>query len=89
MEIQARSTCCSDGTDIIDGLPSDTLGALIIGCDFNSHLSRGMRSNAVQVELMVSPHRLRAEDGYWKSDSGKTRFAFVDFQLSAFLRGTW
>ena len=30
----------SDGTDIIDGLPSDTLGALIIGCDFNSHLGR-------------------------------------------------
>ena len=53
----------SDGTDIIDGLPSDTLGALIIGGYFNSHLSRGMRSNVVQVELMVSPHRLQAKDG--------------------------
>ena len=40
MGMQAQSTCFCDGTDIINGLPSDTLGGLIIGGDFNSHLSR-------------------------------------------------
>ena len=40
MEIQARSTWFLTARTSLTGSPSDTLGGLIIGDDFNSHLSR-------------------------------------------------
>ena len=70
MATQARSTCFSDGTDIIDKLPSHTLGGLIIGEGFQLTLGSGRGGTWYRWNSWPSPQRLRAKNGSWKNCSG-------------------
>ena len=72
MATQARSVCFCDGTDIVDKLFVHTLGGLIIGGDFNSHLGRDAAQGGTSgAHGLTTP--TSAKDGSWKTGFGKTR----------------